>query len=58
MNKQDAEIDLLSDHELDAIAGGHRNADGPIVKACLQAFIGAAPSAAAERFQDIIDYCS
>lgn len=58
MDKQDVEIDLLSDQELDAVTGGQRNVDGPIVKACIQGFISTAPSGAAARFQDIISYCS
>ncbi len=39
---RESEINLLSDDELDAVAGGARNIDNPVVVTAIAAFVHAA----------------
>jgi hypothetical protein len=58
MNTPNTEIDVLSDDELDAVPGGTRNLQNPIVGACLEAFCQTGPSAGIAHFIDQIEICA
>lgn len=58
MNRQDVEIDLLSDDELDGIAGGYRNLANPVVTTCLGAYCATAGTAATDYLMDKIQICA
>lgn len=42
MNAQESEAHLLTDDELDAVAGGERNIENPIVITAILAFVATA----------------
>jgi hypothetical protein len=58
MNTQNIEIDLLSDDELDDVAGARVNLDNDAVVTCLSAFCGAAGPAGAKYFLDKVEICA
>jgi hypothetical protein len=58
MNTRHVGIELLSDDELDAAAGGYRNMSDPAVTGFLIAFVGAAGSAGGHYFVDQLMICA
>jgi hypothetical protein len=58
MKPNDVETDhLLSDDELDAVAGGRYNFENPVVETCLIAFVGAA-GAGGKYFTNQFQLCA
>jgi hypothetical protein len=58
MNTQDIELDVLSDDELNEVAGGERNLMNLTVQTCLAAFLGAAGQAGADYFVSKVQICA